>query len=134
VRDTVTTGRTLAIVERAYRGALEKQFFDALYMVVELHRQMGGTDILLRGNAVTYAVRDAEVPPVRLGRRTVDTLTDPRRDLRTLLELGVRVLVEEADLSACGFGAGDLLGPEVSTHSAEEIAARWGDYWMVCFL
>ncbi|MFC7617397.1 hypothetical protein ACFQV2_32245 [Actinokineospora soli] len=40
---------TLAIVERAYRGAVEKQFFDALYLAVELHRQLGGMDLLLRG-------------------------------------------------------------------------------------
>lgn len=49
--------QVLGIVERAYRGAVEKQFFDVLYMSVELHRQLGGMDILLRGPAVTCALR-----------------------------------------------------------------------------
>jgi hypothetical protein len=121
-------------VERAYRGGLEKQFFDALYMVVELHRQLGGVDILLRGPAVTYAIRHGEEAPVQVGRRLVNTLTDPRRDLGMLLDRGVRVMVEEADLTACGFAQEDLISPLVRPVAANEIARRWGDYWMVCFL
>ncbi|MET9657652.1 hypothetical protein [Streptomyces sp. NPDC006510] len=127
-------GRVLGIVERAYRGAVEKQFFDVLYMAVELHRQLGGMDILLRGPAVTCALAAAEVGPLRFGGRVLDSLTDPRRDLRVLLDAGVRVLVQKEDLTALGFDPGDLLDPAVRPVSAAEVVRRWPEYRTVSFL
>ncbi|MCA6094678.1 hypothetical protein LE181_21210 [Streptomyces sp. SCA3-4] len=126
--------RVLAIVERAYRGSVEKQFVDALYLASELHRQLGGMDILLRGQAVTYAARDARVPALRLGARVVDTLTDPRADVRTLLDAGLRVYAEEPGLAAYGLEDQDRLLDGVQRISADEAAARWAAYRMVCFL
>ncbi|MBW5483239.1 hypothetical protein [Streptomyces bambusae] len=125
-------GRVLAIIERGYRGALEKQFFDELYLATELHRQLGGLDILLRGSAVGYAVDAGPVPAVRLGNRTVDTLTDPRAGLKTLLAAGVGVLVEEPDIAT--LGAARPLVEGVRLTAAGETAARWIDYRMVVFL
>ncbi|MFF4082306.1 hypothetical protein ACFYZN_23255 [Streptomyces sp. NPDC001777] len=126
-------GRVLGIVERAYRGAVEKQFFDVLYMAVELHRQLGGMDILLRGPAVTCAVEAAETGPLRFGDRVLDTLTDPRHDLRVLLDAGVRIFAQEEDLTALGFAPGDLLD-DVRPVPAAEMAGRWPEYRMVSYL
>lgn len=124
----------LAIIERAYRGAVEKQFVDALYLALELHRQLGGMDILLRGQAVTYAASRARVAPLRLGSRVVDTLSDPRGDVRRLLDSGLRVYAEDHQLTAYALdGAGDLLDG-VQRIPADEAAARWSAYRMVCFL
>ncbi|MFI9100877.1 hypothetical protein ACIGXA_10140 [Streptomyces fildesensis] len=126
--------QVLAIVERAYRGALEKQYADCLYLAAELHRQMGGMDIVLRGLSVTYAARRAHVPPLVLGGRLVDTLTDPRADVRVLLDAGVRVYAEEQGVRAYGLaGEGSLLDG-VRTISTLDVAARWSDYRLVCFL
>ncbi|MFJ3928509.1 hypothetical protein [Streptomyces sp. NPDC090022] len=125
-------GRVLAIVERGYRGALEKQFFDELYLATELHRQLGGLDILLRGSAVGYALDAGPVPGLRFGGRTVDTLTDPRKGLRTLLDLGVRVRVEEPDVAALRSPRPLIEG--VGVTRAGETAEHWGDYRLVFFL
>ncbi|MGP3732551.1 hypothetical protein ACTWJ9_04885 [Streptomyces sp. GDS52] len=125
--------RTLAIVEKAYRGALEKQFFDALYLAVELNRQLGGLDVLLRGRAVTYGVRAEPVPALRIGSRTLDTLTDPRRDLRTLMDTGVRVHAEESALAAHGLTPDRLLDGVLPV-SDGSVALRWPEYRMVCYL
>jgi hypothetical protein len=128
-------GRVLAIVERGYRGALEKQFFDELYLATELHRQLGGLDILLRGQAVTYAIDAPPVPPLRIGNRTVDTLSDPRKGLRTLLDAGVGVWAEEPGLAALGgSGSPDRLLAGIRVAAEGETAARWTEYRMVCFL
>ncbi|MFF3291883.1 hypothetical protein [Streptomyces sp. NPDC003023] len=128
-------GRVLAIVERGYRGALEKQFFDELYLATELHRQLGGLDILLRGRAVTYALTAPPVPPLRIGNRTVDTLGDPRKGLRALLDAGVGVWAEEPGLTALGAaGSPDRLLAGIQVAAEGETAARWTDYRMVCFL
>ncbi|MCX5203706.1 hypothetical protein OG897_19890 [Streptomyces sp. NBC_00237] len=128
-------GRVLAIVERGHRGALEKQFFDEFYLAAELHRQLGGLDILLRGQAVTYALNAGPPPPLRIGNRTVDTLSDPRKGLRTLIEAGVGVWAEEPGLAAVGaaHSPGRLLdGIRVARDG--ELATRWTEYRMVCFL
>ncbi|MEU5538907.1 hypothetical protein [Streptomyces sp. NPDC020362] len=124
--------RVLAIVERGYRGALDKQFFDELYLATELHRQLGGLDILLRGAAVTYALDAPPPPALRIGERTVDTVTDPRAGLRSLLAAGVGVWVEEPALAALGSPRRPL--PGIRLAGEGEVAARWQDYRMVFFL
>ncbi|MEV8597551.1 hypothetical protein [Streptomyces sp. NPDC052012] len=124
--------RVLAIVERGYRGALDKQFFDELYLATELHRQLGGLDVLLRGTAVTYALDAPPPPPLRIGDRVVDTVTDPRAGLRTLLDADVGVWVEEPALAALGSPRPPLAGVRLARE--DEVAARWKDYRMVFFL
>ncbi|MFD9375453.1 hypothetical protein ACFWBH_07910 [Streptomyces sp. NPDC059999] len=124
--------RVLAIVERGYRGALEKQFFDELYLATELHRQLGGLDVLLRGSAVTYALDAGPVPSLRIGARTVDTLSDPRKGLRTLLDAGVRIRVEEPDIEALGSTRPLIEGIALTRRG--ETAERWAHYRMVFFL
>lgn len=125
--------RTLAILERGYRGAVDKQFFTPLYLAVELHRQLGGLDLLLRGDAVTCAAAAPPPPPLRLGDRVLTTLPDPRAELRTLQAAGVRVWVEGTDLTAHGLGDGDLID-DVTVAAPGELAAHWPGYRTVCFL
>ncbi|WP_026424624.1 hypothetical protein [Actinokineospora inagensis] len=117
--------RYLAIVERGYRGSVETQFADVLYLVRELNRQLDGLDLSLRGLAVTYAVTADPVPPV-VG---LDTLPDPRASLRTLLDEGVTVTVTDDDLAAAGLPGDVQLLPGVVRG-----AARWTDYRAVWFL
>jgi hypothetical protein len=123
----------LAIVERAYRGAVEKQFFDSLCLAVELHRQLGGLDLVLCGPAVSYALPAGPPPALRFGDRVLDTLPDPRAAVRRLLAAGVRVWVCEPDLAALGLtGTGRLLdGVEPAP---ADLAARWADYRTVFYL
>ncbi|QLH22020.1 hypothetical protein [Streptomyces sp. Rer75] len=128
--------RWLLIMEKAYRGSVETQFADALYVVPDLHRQSGGgCDLALRGPAVGYAVRTgAPQPPLRLGKRTLDTLPDPRASVTKVLDAGVTVLVEEPDLTALGRTAADRLLPGVQVIEAHGLAARWPSYEQVWFL
>ncbi|GGW13138.1 hypothetical protein GCM10018980_76550 [Streptomyces capoamus] len=125
-------GRALAIVERAYRGAVETQFSDALYCAYLFHIHLGGLDLLLRGPAVTYAVRGA-TPALRLGGQDLHTVNDPRVNLAVLLDSGVGVWVEEPDLPAHGLSPAALL-PDVRTVPAGEITARWSAYRSVFYL
>lgn len=133
-QDITGGAQVLGIVERAYRGAVEKQFFDVLYMSVELHRQLGGMDLLLRGPAVTCALRGAETGPLLLGGRLLDTLGDQRRDLRALIDSGVRVFVQEEDLTDLGFGPADLVDAAVRPVTSAQLTDWWPHYRMVGFL
>lgn len=126
--------RCLAIVDRAYRGGVETQYADTLYLARELNRQLAGLDLLLRGLAVGYAVSTAPPPPLRLAGHLVDSLPDPRRSVRTLLDEGVGVWVEEPDLVGLGPTAGERLLPGVGRVEPGELALRWPDYERVWFL
>ncbi|MEV6113823.1 DsrE family protein [Streptomyces sp. NPDC052109] len=122
----------LAIIERGYRGAAEVQFSDLLYVSQGLHSQLGATDLLLRGSAVTYAVAAEPVPVLCAGPYEI-TVPDPRRSLRELLASGVRVWVDEVSLARSGCGPDRLMdGAEVK--SLAELAAYWRHYEGVWFL
>lgn len=128
------TRSLLLIVERAYRGSVETQFADVLYSVRELHRQSGGLDLALRGLAASYAVTAEFEPAIRIGGHHLDTLPDPRRSVRRLLDDGVGIWVEEPDLDALGTSARDRLLPGVRHLPAHGLASRWPSYQRVWFL
>ncbi|MBD3009701.1 hypothetical protein [Streptomyces sp. 5-10] len=128
-----TTDNTLLIIERAHRGAVETQFADTLFFVRELHRQSGGVHVALRGLAASYAVDTTYEAALRIAGRTLDTLPDPRRLLRQLLDDGATVFVEEADLSALGARARERLLPGVRRVTGAELVSRWSDYARVWF-
>lgn len=127
-----TPPRTLLVVERAYRGAVEDQFADVLYFVHGLHRQSGGVELALRGAAAGYAVQPDRPPPPVTG-RLLGTLADPRRTVQLLLDDGVAVWTEEPDLLALGGTAPARLIPGVRCLAAHELAARWPGYARVWF-
>ncbi|GHJ36848.1 hypothetical protein [Streptomyces sp. TS71-3] len=128
------SGRRLAVIERAYRGAIETQFADVLYLVRELNRQLGGLDLLLRGLAVTYAVEAAPVPAVRVGGGELDTLPDPRRSMATLLDEGVGVRVDARDLAALDPAGSSRLMPGAELIDGSRAALLWPQYAEVLYL
>ncbi|WP_411107402.1 hypothetical protein [Streptomyces sp. cmx-4-9] len=126
--------RALAIIERGYRGAVETQFSDELYCAFLFHRHLGGLDVLLRGSAVTYAARAGRTPTLRLGNREITTLSEPRRGLGVLLESGVGVWAETADLRSHGLSAEKDLLPGVRSAAPGAMALRWSGYRAVFYL
>ncbi|GIJ73830.1 hypothetical protein [Virgisporangium ochraceum] len=126
--------RGLAIVERAYRGAVENQYADALYCAYLLHQHMGGLDILLRGPAVSYVAAAPAPPGLRVGDRVVRTLSDPRAGLRRLIAAGVGVWAEEQDVLALGLSTEDCVAVGVSMTDSAEMTRRWDGYWSVFYL
>ncbi|MDJ0346543.1 hypothetical protein QMK19_33125 [Streptomyces sp. H10-C2] len=126
--------RVLGVIDRAYRGSVEVQFFDALYGILDFRAQLGGVALALRGAAVTLAVdEDAYLPVVEFGPLRLETLPDYRNSVRQLVAEGVPVMVDEPDLRALGFGPLDLV-PGVDCLDTNELAARWSEYDGVWFV
>ncbi|GAB3898685.1 hypothetical protein GCM10029964_083560 [Kibdelosporangium lantanae] len=119
----------LAIVERAHRGAVEKQYYDCLYNL-RLHLRLGPLDVLLRGTAVTYAVESARTPDLRVGDHVVSTVSSPAVDLGKLMADGARVWVEETDVRSHGLTA-DLLLSGVDVAAAGDLS--WASYDLVYY-
>jgi hypothetical protein len=124
----------LCVLERAYRGAVEVQFFHALYGLLDLHGQFERVDVALRGAAVTMAVEeDVYRPSVRLGTMTLDTLPDYRASVRDLVAEGFTVYVDRDAVTALGFAPERLVAGTVCVDPAE-LASRWPEYDQVWFV
>lgn len=128
----MTSSTLLLVIERGYRGAVEVQFSDLLYVCLGLDSQFGGVDLVLRGSAVGYAVDAPPAPAVCVGDHRIE-VPDPRGPLRELLSSGRRVWVDGADLERAGFGP-DRLIDEVRVTDTTRLTTEWPNYQGVWFL
>lgn len=112
---------TLAIIERAHRGAVEQQYAHVLWLAHGLHRQSPMT-VLLRGLAAGYALAADPAPPPLLGGVLWGHAPDYRAAMGRLHADGATVLVCGDCLDRLG-RRGDPLLPGITVVSADEIAA-----------
>jgi hypothetical protein len=111
--------RVLALVERPYRGLLERAYADSFYLARVLAAQLGPLDVVLRGEAVLLARRPDPVAPHWDG------------DLPALVAGGLSLYVERTDAARLGLAEDDLIdGAEPVDGSPKP----WGDYHAVWFL
>ena len=101
--------KTLSIIETAYRATLEEQDDTVVWITHAMTGAGADLGVLLRGNAVNYAVRGQAVVPLSFGGRTQANAPDVAGQVADLVGKGVDVFVVQDDLEARGIGGGELI-------------------------
>lgn len=94
--------KALNIIETAYRATLEEQDDTIVWLTHAMKGAGANLDVLLRGNAVNYSLRNQDASGLKFG---VETQTQPpllAEDLAKLGTKGVKVYIVSEDLAERG--------------------------------
>jgi sulfur relay (sulfurtransferase) DsrF/TusC family protein len=119
--------KALSIIATAYRATLEEQDDPIVWLTHALKGAGAELDVLLRGNAVNYAVKGQDASGLVFGDRRQ---TQPPRideDVAKLIPKGVKVFIVEDDLRDRGLELGDLI-PGVEAIARARLPRLIGEY------
>ncbi|MBM3924697.1 MAG: DsrE family protein [SAR202 cluster bacterium] len=94
--------KILSVVERAYHGTLEEQDDTILWMSHILKKNGADINVLLRSNAVNYAVRGQDASGIKIGDVKLSNPPKLDQDVEALSKAGVTTYVVEEDLAERG--------------------------------
>jgi len=119
--------KALNIVEAAYRGTLEEQDDTIVWITHAMKGAGADLAVLLRGNAVNYAITGQDASGLVIGGVPQTQPPDLAGDLAALLPKGVDVYVVEEDLADRGIEPGDVIDG-LKTVSRGGLARLIGDF------
>jgi hypothetical protein len=123
--------KTLNIVESAYRAVMEEQDDTILWLLAAMQGAGAEHTVVLRGNAVNYAVVGQGAPGITIGGWKQTQAPRMDNDVLDLIEKRrIPVFVIEEDLAARGIERGELL-PGVELLSSKMLPKRMAEYEIV---
>jgi sulfur transfer complex TusBCD TusB component (DsrH family) len=123
--------KTLNIVESAYRAVMEEQDDTVLWVLAAMKGAGAMHTVVLRGNAVNYAVAGQGAPGLTIGRWKQTQAPRMDHDVTDLIEnRKIPVFVVEEDLAARGIEKADLL-PNVQLCSVKALPRMMAEYEIV---
>ena len=123
--------KTLNIVESAYRAVMEEQDDTILWLLAAMQAAGAEHTVVLRGNAVNYAVAGQGAPGLSIGgwKQTMAPRMD--NDVLDLIEKRkTPVFVVEEDLAMRGIDPAELV-PGVELISSATLPKRMAEYEIV---
>jgi sulfur transfer complex TusBCD TusB component (DsrH family) len=123
--------KTLNIVESAYRAVMEEQDDTILWLLAAMQGAGADHAVVLRGNAVNYAVAGQNAPGLTIG--GWQQTQAPRMDndvLDLITNRNIPVYVIEEDLAARGIARSELV-PRVELLSVKTLPQRIAEYEIV---
>jgi len=123
--------KTLNIVESAYRAVMEEQDDTILWLLAAMQGAGAEHTVVLRGNAVNYAVAGQGVPGLTVGEWKQTQAPKMDRDVVDLIEnRKIPVYVITEDLADRGIDHSELV-PGVQLLSRTDLPSLFGDYALV---
>ncbi|MEA5512083.1 hypothetical protein VB715_20115 [Crocosphaera sp. UHCC 0190] len=123
--------KTLQIVQSAYRCTIEEQDDPVIWFIQVLKSIGGDVDILLRGNAVNYAVTGQVVEGLSFGewQQTYPAKVD--QDLQQALDNGIKVYALAEDITQRGIPESKLLGgiEKLSRQELPNLFEKYEQVW-----
>jgi len=123
--------KSLNIVETAYRAVMEEQDDTILWLLAAMQGAGGAHTVVLRGNAVNYAIAGQGAPGLTVGEWKQTQAPRMDRDVADLIEnRKIPVYVIEEDLAERGI-ASDELVPSVKLVSRRSLPILFAEYEIV---
>jgi sulfur relay (sulfurtransferase) DsrF/TusC family protein len=123
--------KTLNIVESAYRAVIEEQDDTILWLLAAMRGAGAEHTVVLRGNAVNYAVAGQGAPGLTIGGWTQTQAPRMDNDVIDLIEKHkIPVFVIEEDLAARGIERGELI-PGIELLSSKMLPRHMAEYELV---
>ena len=123
--------KTLNIVESAYRAVIEEQDDTILWLLAAMQGAGAEHTVVLRGNAVNYAVSGQGVPGLTVGEWKQTQAPKMDRDVLDLVDKrNIPVYVVAEDLADRGIDRGDLV-PGVQLLSRTALPGLFDEFALV---
>lgn len=123
--------KTLNIIESAYRAVMEEQDDTILWLLAAMQGAGAEHTVVLRGNAVNYAVAGQGASGLTIGGWKQTQAPRMDNDVIDLIERRkIPVFVIEEDLAARGIERGELV-PGVQLLSSKMLPKRMAEYELV---
>ena len=119
--------KILCIVETPYRGTLEEQDDATLWFTQALKNAGGDMGVLLRGNAVNYAVAAQDPAGVVIGKLSIERPVYPHKDLLKMKQGGIPVHVVREDVETRGISLNSLV-KDFELVSSSELPRLFSQY------
>lgn len=123
--------KVLNIVESAYRAVMEEQDDTILWLLAAMQGAGGAHTVVLRGNAVNYAIAGQGAPGLTVGQWKQTQAPKMDRDVIDLMEnRKIPVFIVEEDLAERGIERDELV-PGVELLSRKALPALLAEYEIV---
>ena len=122
--------KILHVVESAYRATIEEQDDTVLWFTQAMKGAGADVSVLLRGNAVNYAVEGQDASGLAFGARKQTQPPKIDADVSKLSSKGVEIFYVEEDAKARGLRPTDLVGGPKSL-SKNELAGLFARFDLV---
>ena len=119
--------KVLNIVEAAYRATLEEQDDTIIWLTHAMKGANATVDVLLRGNAVNYAVKAQDASGLKFGDQAQTQPPQLANDLAKLKKKGVKIFVVEDALRERGIETAELIGG-LEFIPRRQVAKLFADY------
>ena len=123
--------KSLNIVESGYRAVMEEQDDTILWLPAAMQGAGGAHTVVLRGNAVNYAIVGQGAPGLTVGEWKQTQAPKMDRDVADLMEnRNIPVYIIKEDLAERGIASSELV-PGVKILSRGELPALFAQYEIV---